>query len=263
LTERSNKEDAVSNELNLQGSVALVTGANRGIGLALVEELLERGAQRIYAAARKPESLAGLVARSSGAVTPLRLDITDQKEVQQAATEATDVDLLINNAAIVAHMFAGVDDAAWLEAAPREYETNVIGSLRLMQAFAPILCRNGGGALVNISSVAGLVGMPMVLTYGSTKAALHSLTQSARVLLQGQGTRVVGVYPGPVDTDMAAQLSIPKASAQSVAQAILDGLEQGQEDIYPDPMAKEWGEAYAVNPKSLEGRVAAMTAALD
>jgi NAD(P)-dependent dehydrogenase (short-subunit alcohol dehydrogenase family) len=249
--------------LKIEGRVALVTGANRGIGLALVEALHDRGARKIYAAARKPEALAELALLGDGVVVPLRLDITNAAEVQQAAAQANDVDLLINNAAIVGHMFGGFEDPIWLDAARQEYETNVLGSLRVSQAFAPTLARNGGGTLVNIASAAGLVGMPLVLTYSTTKAALHSLTQTARVMLQAQGTRVVGVYPGPVETDMAAQLTIPKASAESVAEAILDGLEQGQEDIYPDPFAKDWGDAYALNPKSLEDRVAAMGAALD
>jgi NAD(P)-dependent dehydrogenase (short-subunit alcohol dehydrogenase family) len=249
--------------LKIEGRVALVTGANRGIGLALVEALVERGARRVYGATRKPEALAHLAARTNGAVIPLRLDITNTVEVRQAATEADDVDLLINNAAILGHAFASFEDPAWLDAAPREYETNVVGSLRVSQAFAPVLARRGGGTLVNVGSAAGLVGMPIVFTYSTTKAALHSLTQSTRVMLQPQGTRVVGVYPGPVETDMAADLTIPKTSASSVAHTILDGLEQGLEDIYPDPFAKEWGDVYSVNPKALEAQVAAMNAALD
>jgi NAD(P)-dependent dehydrogenase (short-subunit alcohol dehydrogenase family) len=249
--------------LKIEGRVALVTGANRGIGLSLVEALIERGARRVYGATRKPEALAHLAARTNGAVIPLRLDITDATQVREAAALADDVDLLINNAAILGHAFAGFEDPAWLDAAPREYETNVVGSLRVSQAFAPVLARRGGGTLVNVGSAAGLVGMPIVFTYSTTKAALHSLTQSTRVMLQPQGTRVVGVYPGPVETDMAADLTIPKTSASSVAHTILDGLEQGLEDIYPDPFAKEWGDVYSVNPKALEAQVAAMNAALD
>jgi NAD(P)-dependent dehydrogenase (short-subunit alcohol dehydrogenase family) len=249
--------------LKIEGRVALVTGANRGIGLALVEALLERRARKVYAATRKPQALAHLAAKSEGAVIPLRLDITSAAEVREAAAEAEDVDLLINNAAIVGHQFGGFDDPLWLDAAPREYETNVVGSLRVSQAFAPVLARHGGGTLVNVASAAGFVGLPLVFTYSTTKAALHSLTQSTRQMLHTQGTRVVGVYPGPVDTDMAAQLTIPKASASSVAHTILDGLEQGLEEIYPDPLAKEWGEIYSANPKALEARVAAMAAALD
>ena len=247
--------------LKIQGRVALVTGANRGIGLALVEALLERGVRKIYAGARKPEALADLAGRSQGVVVPLRLDITNETDVRQAAQQANDVDLLINNAGIVSHgPFAAFEDPAWLKAAPREYETNVVGSLRVSQAFAPVLARQGGGTLVNISSVAGLVGMSGLLTYSATKAAVHSLTQSTREALQGQGTTVVGVYPGPVETEMARDFTFPKASAASVANAILDGLEQGLEEIYPDPLAREFGAAYAVNPKSLEGLMAASAA---
>lgn len=249
--------------LKIEGRVALVTGANRGIGRALVEALVERRARKVYAATRKLDALAELAAQSDGVVIPLRLDITDPAQVRQAAEQAEDVDLLINNAAIVGHMFAAFEDPLWLDAASREYETNVVGSLRVSQAFAPILARQGGGTLVNVGSAAGIVGLPLVFTYSTTKAALHSLTQSARQMLRAQGTRVVGVYPGPVDTDMAASLTIPKTSASSVAHTIVDGLEQGLEEIYPDPMAKEWAEVYSVNPKALEARVAAMSATLD
>jgi NAD(P)-dependent dehydrogenase (short-subunit alcohol dehydrogenase family) len=247
--------------LQIEGRVALVTGANRGIGRALVEALLERGARKVYAATRKPEALADLVSTSEGRVVPLRLDITDAAQVRQAAAQADDVDLLVNNAGVVSHAFGGFEDPVWLDAGRQEYETNVVGSLRVSQAFAPVLAGQGGGTIVNISSVAGLVGFPPVLTYSSTKAALHSLTQSTRQLLRGQGTFVVGVYPGPVDTDMAAEFTVPKASAASAAHAILDGLDQGLEEIYPDPFATEYGVAYAVNPKGLEDRIAALIAA--
>jgi NAD(P)-dependent dehydrogenase (short-subunit alcohol dehydrogenase family) len=247
--------------LQIKARVALVTGANRGIGKALVEALLARGARKIYAAARKHEGVADLAAADGGRVVPLRLDITKAAEVQQAAAQADDVDLLINNAGVLSHGFAGFDDPTWFDAARQEFETNVLGTLRVSQAFAPVLARQGGGTLVNVSSVAGLVGMPPVLTYSSSKAALHSLTQTTRLMLRHQGTFVVGVYPGPVDTDMAAQITLPKVSAASAADAILDGLELGLEEIYPDPLAREYGEAYAVNPKGLEGRIAALMTA--
>lgn len=248
----------MSLRLRIEGRVALVTGANRGIGRALVEALLERGVRKVYATARKPETLSELVAASDGRAVALRLDITNGTEVQRAAAQADDVDLLINNAAVVSHAFGGFDDVAWLDAARQEFETNVLGALRVSQAFAPVLAEHGGGAVANISSVAGLVGFTPVLTYSSSKAALHSITQSTRQLLRGQGTFVAGVYPGPVDTDMAAQFTVPKTSAASVAHAILDGLEQGLEEIYPDPFAAEYGDIYAVNPKGLEQRIAAI-----
>jgi NAD(P)-dependent dehydrogenase (short-subunit alcohol dehydrogenase family) len=247
----------MSTGLKIEDRVALVTGANRGIGLALVHALLERGARRIYAAARRPEALAEVVSAGQGVVVSLGLDVTKGQEVLQAARRADDVDLLINNAAILGHSFAGFEDPIWLDAARREYETNVIGSLRVSQAFAPVLARNGGGTLINVSSVAGLVGLPEVLTYSSTKAALHSLTQSTRQMLQGQGTRVVGVYPGPVETDMASEFTLPKASTESVAEAILDGLEQGQDEIYPDRFALEFRDTHLNHSTAGAGSVAA------
>jgi NAD(P)-dependent dehydrogenase (short-subunit alcohol dehydrogenase family) len=252
----------MSTGLQVQGRVALVTGANRGIGRALVEALLERGAGKVYAAARNADALDELVAASKGQVVALRLDITNGTEVQRAAAQAGDVDLLINNAGVVSHGFAEFGDASWLVAARQVFETNVLGTLRVSQAFAPVLARRGGGAIANIISVAGLVGLPPVMTYSSSKAALHSITQTTRQLLRGQGTFVACVYPGPVDTDMAAEFTVPKATAASAAHAILDGLEQGLEEIYPDPFAVEYGDVYAVNPKGLEQRFATAGAAV-
>jgi NAD(P)-dependent dehydrogenase (short-subunit alcohol dehydrogenase family) len=247
--------------MQVPGRIALVTGANRGIGRAVVEALLKRGASKIYAAARRPEALADLVAAGEGRVVALRLDITDPSDVQRAVGQAGDVELLVNNAGIVSHSFAGFEDALWLDAARQEFETNVIGTLRVSQAFAPVLARHGGGAIVNLVSVAGLVGFPPLITYSSTKAALHSITQTTRALLRSQGTFVAGVYPGPVDTEMAEKFPVEKVTPASAAEAILDGLEQGTEDIYPDPFAIDYGDAYAVNPKALEDRIAAMSEA--
>lgn len=228
--------------MKIEGRVALVTGANRGIGRALVHALLARGARKVYAAARRPDALVDLVANAAGRIVPLRLDVTHPAQVRQAAAQAGDVDLLVNNAAVLSHAFGGFEDPVWLDAARQEYETNVVGALRVSQAFTPVLGRNGGGTIVNLSSVAGLLGMPPVLTYSSTKAALHSLTQSTRQMLRDQGTRVVGVYPGPVETEMASEIPMDKTSPAVVAEAILDGLEQGLEEIYPDPFAVEFGE---------------------
>jgi NAD(P)-dependent dehydrogenase (short-subunit alcohol dehydrogenase family) len=245
----------------IEGRVALVTGANRGIGLALVEALLARGARKVYAAAREPGQLAGLVEAHGGRVVPIRLDITDAAQVQAAVQAAGDVDLLVNNAGVASHAFAAFDDSAWIDAGRREYDVNVLGTLRMSQAFAPVLARQGGGTVVNVVSVAALTSFPVLLSYSSSKAALHSITQATRQMLRGQGTGVIGVYPGPVDTDMAKELPLEKTAPNAVAHAILTGIERGDEEIYPDPTAVHIGAQYAASPKGLEREVGAVGAA--
>ena len=242
----------MSNGTQVHGRVALVTGANRGIGKAIVEALLARGAAKVYAGARNPETLAAVVAAHGGRVVALRLDVTDGGQVREAAAAAGDVDLLINNAGVAAHAFAAFEDPAWLDAGRREYETNALGTLRVTQAFAPALAARDGGTVVNIVSVAAFANFPALLGYAASKAAQHSITQGMRAMLAGQGIRVVGVYPGPVDTDMAEKVPLEKVSPASVATAILDGLEAGEEDILPDPYAVEEGAVYAASPKTLE-----------
>jgi NAD(P)-dependent dehydrogenase (short-subunit alcohol dehydrogenase family) len=234
------------------GTVAFVTGANRGIGRALVDALLARGAAKIYAGARRPETLAALVAASGGRVVPVTLDVTHPSEIQAAAAQAPDVRLLINNAGIIAQFGGAFTDASWLGAAREEYEVNVLGALAVTQAFAPILARNGGGTVANVSSVAGLVALDVLTSYSASKAALHSVTQATRSSLRGQGTYVAGVYPGPVDTDMAKPIEWAKATPADAADAILDGLEAGDEEIFPDPMSRQAGPLFLTNPKALE-----------
>jgi NAD(P)-dependent dehydrogenase (short-subunit alcohol dehydrogenase family) len=242
--------------LQIPGTIALVTGANRGIGRALVEALLERGATRVYATARRPETLAGLIARFGDRIVPLRLDVTRPSDVRAAAAAAGDVRLLINNAGVVAKVGGELTDADWIAASREEFEVNVLGAWSMTQAFAPALAGHPGAAVVNISSVAGLVALPFVASYSASKAALHSLTQAIRALLAPRGVQVVGVYPGPIDTDMARSFDIEKASASSAANAILDGLEDGQEEIFPDPMAQQAGQLFLRDPKALEHQFA-------
>jgi NAD(P)-dependent dehydrogenase (short-subunit alcohol dehydrogenase family) len=239
------------------GTVAFVTGANRGIGRALVEALLARGAAKVYAGARRPESLAALAAASDGRVVPVKLDVTRPYEVQAAAAQATDVTLVVNNAGVVAQFGGAFTDAAWLDAGREEYEVNVLGALAVSQAFAPILARNGGGTLANVGSVAGLVAFGVVASYSASKAAVHSLTQATRSLLRAQGTYVAGIYPGPVDTDMAKPFDLAKATPADAAAAILDGLEAGDEEIFPDPLSREAGPLFFRDPKGLERQYAA------
>jgi NAD(P)-dependent dehydrogenase (short-subunit alcohol dehydrogenase family) len=243
------------NAQRIEGSVALVTGASRGIGRALTEALLARGVRKVYATARNPESLRAL---RDERLVALRLDVTDAVQIRVAAEAAPDVEIVFNNAGVA--LAEGIADSTVLSQARREMEVNYFGPLQLLQSLAPSLARNGGGAVVNIGSAAGLTNVPFLPTYSASKAALHSLTQAARILLRSQGTAVFGVYAGPVDTDMVRELAMPKTSARDVAFAILDGIEAGQEDIFPDPFAVDFGRRFQASPKASERQIAAMVA---
>ncbi|MEI9936205.1 MAG: SDR family oxidoreductase [Pseudomonadota bacterium] len=245
------------NARRIEGAIALVTGANRGIGRALTEALLARGVRKVYAAARNPATLGAL---RDARLVPLRLDVTDADQIRAATKAASDVTLVFNNAGVVLN--AGIAGASVIAHARREMEVNYFGPLQLLQYLAPILAGNGGGALVNVGSAAGLTNIALFPTYSASKAALHSLTQAARVLLGAQGTSVFGVYAGPVDTDMVRELALPKASPRDVAFAILDGIETGQEDIFPDSFAQEFARQFESSPKSSERQAAAMVAAM-
>jgi len=245
------------NAQRIEGAVALVTGANRGIGRALTEALLTRGVRKVYATARNPEALRAL---RDERIVSLRLDVTDLDQIRAAGEAASDVELVFNNAGV--SLARGIADSTVLDQARREMEVNYFGPLQLLHHLAPTLARNGGGAVVNIGSAAGLTSIPFFPTYSASKAALHSLTQAARILLGAQGTSVFGVYPGPVETDMARELVLPKASPRDVAFAILDGIEAGQEDIFPDPFAVDFGRRFGSSPKASERQIAALTAAM-
>ncbi len=240
----------------IEGKSALVTGANRGIGKAFVEELLAAGAGKVYAAARKPESLTDVVANGDGRVVPIALDVTDIDAIRDAAALHSDISLLINNAGIAA--FEGLIDANSVDAARAEIETNYFGTLNMIRAFAPVLASNGGGAIANLSSIAAYVNFPALGSYSASKAAVHSLTQGVRAELAAQKTLVVGVYPGPVDTSMAAGIPMDKTSPNVVAQVVLDGIETGQEDIYPDPTSVEMHTGLLGDPKAVEKQAGEM-----
>jgi NAD(P)-dependent dehydrogenase (short-subunit alcohol dehydrogenase family) len=240
----------------IEGAVALVTGANRGIGRALTEALLARGARKVYAAARNPETLRDL---HDARLVALLLDVTDADHIRAAAEAAADGELVFNNAGVA--LATGIGASTILGQARREMEVNYFGPLQLLQRLAPILARNGGGAVVNIGSAAGLTNVPFLPTYSASKAALHSLTQAARILLGPQGISVFGVYAGPVDTDMSRELAFAKTSPRDVAVAILDGIEAGQEDIFPDPFAQDFGRLFESSPKAAERQIAAMASA--
>jgi len=246
--------------IDIRDRVVLVTGANRGIGRALAETALERGARKVWVAARRAESLQSLLEAHPGRAHALTLDVTKPEHVEKAARAASDVEVLFNNAGVVSLLGGAVTDPGWLRAGREEMDVNVFGPLALSQAFAPVLARNGGGAVVNVVSVAGLVSFPALLSYSASKAALHSLTQALRALLRAQGTQVFAVYPGPVDTDMGAQLPVAKAAPRAVAAAVIDGLAAGTEDIYPDPVAEQIGRAFLSNPKALEEQAGSLLA---
>lgn len=244
----------------VKGTVALVTGANRGIGEALVDALLAAGAHKVYAAARDIGTLSVLQARHGARLVPLALDITVPDQIQAAAAAAPDVDLLVNNAGVAAQLNGAFTDPHWLEAGRLEMDVNFFGTFAVTQALAPVLAKNGGGAVVNIGSIAGLVNMPMIAAYSASKAATHSLTQATRLMLRPQGTRVFGVYPGPIDTRMSSAIDLPKATPADTARAILAGVEDGVEEIFPDPASEGLGAIYRADPKALERQIEASLA---
>jgi NAD(P)-dependent dehydrogenase (short-subunit alcohol dehydrogenase family) len=211
--------------MTIAAKSVLVTGANRGIGQALVDEALSRGAQRVYAGTRRP------LTHPDRRVTPLALDVTRVEQIQAAAAQVESLDVLINNAGI--WLFDDLSDRAALE---QHLAVNFFGPYTVTQAFLPLLIR-AKGTIVNNVSLMALAALPLTPAYSISKAAAFSMTQSLRTLLAEQGVRVHAVLTGPVDTDMTQGFDIPKASAESVARAIFDGVEAGQEDIFPDPMS--------------------------
>ena len=236
--------------MNIQGSVAFVSGTSRGIGRAYVEGLLARGAAKIYAGARDISAIADLVEGGGGRVVAVALDITDPVAVDAAAARASDITLLINNAGHNNNTpLLGVADLA---PARREIETNYFGTLAMCRAFAPVLKANGGGAIVNMLSILARVNLPLMGSLCASKAAALSLTQGVRAELAAQGTLVVGIMPGAVDTDMTAGIDIPKMPPPAVVAAALDAVEAGIEDVYPGDMATGVAQGLAADPKAVE-----------
>lgn len=222
--------------MDLTGKNMLVTGANGGIGGALVAGLLGKGVAKVYAAARSTEAVAELAHRGDQRIVAVRLDVTNAASVAGLAEQCRDVDLVINNAGVNRCM--GFMGATALEDARLEMEVNYFGTLAMCRAFAPVLAFRGGGALVNVCSIIGMVNLPVNGTYCASKAAGHSLLQGLRAELGPRGIRVIGVYPGPVDTKMTAGQEMSKSTPEQVAAAIIAGVEKGDEYIFPDPMSQ-------------------------
>jgi NAD(P)-dependent dehydrogenase (short-subunit alcohol dehydrogenase family) len=236
--------------MTVAGSTILVTGANRGIGQALVEEALSRGATRVYAGTRRP------LTHADERVTPVMLDVTDAAQIRDAVGKIGSLDILVNNAGL--SLYDDLSDRAVLD---RLLAVNLFGTYDVTQAFLPPLIRSRG-AVVNVLSVSAWAAIPVIPAYSISKAAAFSMSQSLRALLAGQGVRVHAVMTGPVDTDMSRDLDIPKASAESVARAVLDGVEKEEEDIFPDPMAETMAESWRGGAaKALERQYAALVAA--
>ena len=227
-----------------------MTGANRGIGQALVEEALRRGAKRVYAGTRQP------FAHLDGRVTPLILDVTNAAQTQEAVEKVESLDILINNAGLA--LYDDLSDRSVLEG---HLAVNLFGTYGVTQAFLPLLIRSGG-AIVNNLSVNALAPLPLIPAYSISKAAAFSLTQSLRVLVAARGVRVHAVLTGPVDTDMTRGLDIPKASPDTVARGIFDGVQNGHEEIFPDPMSESLAQSWRSGAaKALERQYAALVAA--
>ena len=212
--------------MKIDGSVALVTGANRGLGRVYAQELVSRGAAKVYGAARDPAAV------TEPGVTPIALDITDPERVAQVAARCTDVSLLVNNAGVL--KYSTFTEAPSLDAARQEMETNYFGTLSMCRAFAPVLAASGGGAIVNMLSVTSFYTNPLDASYGASKAAAWAMTNGIRVELHPQGTLVVAVHASFIDTEMAALASGPKDSPESVVGQALDAVAAGQIEVLAD-----------------------------
>ncbi|MCH1992488.1 SDR family oxidoreductase [Achromobacter xylosoxidans] len=226
--------------MELKNATVLITGANRGIGLAFAREALALGARKVYAGARDPASI------SLPGLQAIKLDVTSDEDVAAAAALAKDVTLVINNAGIAATGGFLADDS--IESARRHLETNLLGPLRVAQAFAPVLAANGGGALLNVLSIASWINRPLLGVYGMSKSAAWALTNGLRHELREQGTQVLGLHMGFVDTDLTRGLDAPKSTPESVVRQAFDALEAGAEEVLADDATRQVKQGLAAEP---------------
>ena len=232
--------------MNIEKKTVLITGGNRGIGRALVDEALRRGAKRVYAGTR------GALHHLDERVTALALDVTNAAQIQAAVEKVDSLDVLINNAGVAIY-----DDLSKLDVIEQHLAVNLLGALKVTHAFLPLL-RRSKGAIVNNLSLAALAALPLIPAYSMSKAAAFNMTQSWRAFLAGQGVTVHAVLLGPIDTDMTRGFEILKASAETAAQGIFDGLQKGEQDIFPDPASQPLAESWRTGAlKELERQFAA------
>jgi len=240
--------------MKIENTVALVTGANRGIGAALVQALLDRGASKVYAAARQEADLLALGAQNDRRIIPTHLDVTNPAHVARVAGQAGDVSILFNNAGVL--NFGSVLDAP-STAFTQNFDVNFFGVLHTTRAFAPTLT-NHQGAVVNILTLVALASMPGLGVYNASKAATWSLTQSLRADFAKRHVKVFSVFPGAVDTDMLKGVEMPKTPPADVASAVLRGIEADEEDIFPDPMSRQLYAHWTSDHKAVERQFATM-----
>jgi NAD(P)-dependent dehydrogenase (short-subunit alcohol dehydrogenase family) len=233
--------------MTLSGKVALVTGANRGIGAAIVQEMLKAGVTKVYATARDPKTVPAF---GDPRVVPLQLDVTSEASVHAAASVARDVDVLVNNAGTLAF---GDYISSSLETFEDDMRTNYFGTLRVLRAFTPQFVARKSGTIANVSSVVGLSAVPLMAGYSASKAAVHSITQSLRGTLEKDNITVIGIYPGPIETDLAKPVPYPeKATPEYAAVGIVKGIAEGQTYIFPDPMAQQVEQLWSTDNRKLE-----------
>lgn len=246
--------------MQLEGATVLITGANGGIGQQFIQALLAAGVAKIYAAARRLEALDIVVALDRERVVPIALDVTQPEAVAATAAQCLDVTLLINNAGVSRDV--GLIAADSLTAARLEMETNYFGMLSMCRAFAPVLGANGGGTILNMLSLVSKVNLPFMGSYCASKAACLSLTQGIRAELRAQGTLVVGVMPGTVDTPFAVHYPPPKVAPEEVVKQAIAAVESETEDVYPGEQAAYMVGQLQVDPKAVEQQVASLLPAL-
>lgn len=240
--------------MKIEGAVAIVTGANGGIGKEFIKALQTAGTAKIYLCARKIENLTEITSKNPEQLVPIKLDITNLAEVNKAVVCCQDANLLINNAGI-SHD-TGLISAMDMKNAKAEMETNYFGTLAMCRAFAPILKANGGGAIINILSIVSRINLPFMGSYCASKAAQLSLTQGVRAELAKQNTLVIGVMPATVDTNFAKHYPEPKLPPQEVVRAALHALLEDMEDIYPGEVATHISKQLQSEPKVIEKQFA-------